>query len=69
MNGWVVDKESHNNMPIYGYMLPNLSPRPNLHKVQSAYNNNVVLTRGTKAMNGSECSISTMHTSLHIVYT
>ena len=27
--------------PIYGYMLPNLSPSPNLYKVQSVYNNNV----------------------------
>ena len=25
----------------YGYMLPNLSPSPNLYKVQSVYNNNV----------------------------
>ena len=34
-------KES-NNKPMYGYnMLPNLSPRPNLYKVQSIYNNNV----------------------------
>ena len=35
---WVVSsyKESRNNMPIYGYMLPNLSPSPNLYKVQSA---------------------------------
>ena len=29
------------NKPIYGYMLPNLSPSPNLYKVQSVYNNNV----------------------------
>ena len=28
-------------MPMYGYMLPNLSPSPNLYKVQSVYNNNV----------------------------
>ena len=34
-------KESRNNKPIYGYMLPNLSPSPNLYKVQSVYNNNV----------------------------
>ena len=36
-------KESCNNKPIYGYMLPNLSPSPNLYKVQSVYNNNVAL--------------------------
>ena len=24
-------KKSRNNMPIYGYMLPNLSPSPNLY--------------------------------------
>ena len=39
-NCWVVSsnyKESRNNMP----MLPNLSPSPNLQKVQSVYNNNV----------------------------
>ena len=31
-------KESCNNKPMYGYniMLPNLSPSPNLYKVQSA---------------------------------
>ena len=34
-------KESRNNKPIYGYMLPNLSPSPNLYKVESVYNNNV----------------------------
>ena len=36
-------KESRTNKPIYGYniMLPNLSPSPNLYKVQSVYNNNV----------------------------
>ena len=34
-------KESSNNKPTYGYMLPNLSPSPNLYKVQSVYNNNV----------------------------
>ena len=34
-------KESRNNKPVYGYMLPNLSPSPNLYKVQSVYNNNV----------------------------
>ena len=34
-------EESRNNKPIYGYMLPNLSPSPNLYKVQSVYNNNV----------------------------
>ena len=34
-------KESCNNKPMYGYMLPNLSPSPNLYKVQSVYNNNV----------------------------
>ena len=28
-------------MYMYGYMLPNLSPSPNLYKVQSAYNNDV----------------------------
>ena len=41
-------------MPVYGYMLLNLSPSPNLYKVQSVYNNNValvVLTWGNK-----ECS-------------
>ena len=27
-------KESCNNKPLYGYMLPNLSPSPNLYKVQ-----------------------------------
>ena len=31
--------ESRNYKPIYGYMLPNLSP--NLYKIQSVYNNNV----------------------------
>ena len=38
-------KESRNNKPMYGYniMLPNLSPSPNLYKVQSIYNNNVSL--------------------------
>ena len=37
-------KESYiNNMLFYGYMLPNLSPSPDLYKVQSVYNNNVVL--------------------------
>ena len=34
-------KESCNNKPMYGNMLPNMSPRPNLYKVQSVYNNNV----------------------------
>ena len=34
-------KESHNDKPMYGYMLPNLSPSPNLYKIQSVYNNNV----------------------------
>ena len=34
-------EESCNNKPMYGYMLPNLSPSPNLYKVQSVYNNNV----------------------------
>ena len=36
-------KESCNNKPMYGYkiMSPNLSPSPNLYKVQSVYNNNV----------------------------
>ena len=34
-------KESRNNKPVYGYMLPNLSLSPNLYKVQSVYNNNV----------------------------
>ena len=40
---WVVSsyKESRNNKPMYGYMSPNLSPSPNLYKVQSVYNNNV----------------------------
>ena len=28
-------------MPIYGYMLPNLSLMPNLYEVQLVYNNNV----------------------------
>ena len=37
-----VVKESRNNKPIYGYMLPNLSPSPILYKVQSVYNNDVV---------------------------
>ena len=27
-------KESRNKNPMYGYMLPNLSPSPNLYKVQ-----------------------------------
>ena len=44
-------KESRNKIPIYGYSLPNLSPSPNLYKVQSVYNNNVrsfvILTLGT----------------------
>ena len=31
-------KEPCNNKPMYGYMLPNLSPSPNLYKVQSVYN-------------------------------
>ena len=31
------------HVPVCGYMLPNLSPSPNLYKVQSVYNNNVVL--------------------------
>ena len=34
-------KESCNNKTMYGYMLHNLSPSPNLYKVQSVYNNNV----------------------------
>ena len=38
-------EESYNNKPMYmymyGYMLPNLSPSPNLYKVLSVYNNNV----------------------------
>ena len=34
-------KESCNNKPMY--MLPNLSPSPNLYKVQSLDNNNVAL--------------------------
>ena len=34
-------KESRNDKPMYGSMLPNLSPSPNLYKVQSVYNNNV----------------------------
>ena len=33
--------ESRNDKPMYGYMLPNLSPIPNLYKVQSVYNNYV----------------------------
>ena len=36
-------KESCNNKPMYGYMLPNLSPSPYLYKVLSVYNNNVAL--------------------------
>ena len=28
-------KESRNKKPMYDYMLPNLSPSPNLYKVQS----------------------------------
>ena len=37
-------KESRNNMPIYGYMLPNLSPSSiTLYQVQSVHNNNVTL--------------------------
>ena len=35
-------KESCYNTPMYGYMLLNQSPSPNLYKVQSVYNNNVV---------------------------
>ena len=31
------------HVPVCGYMLPNLSPSPNLYKVQSVYNNNVAL--------------------------
>ena len=34
-------KESCNNKPMYGYTLPNLSPSPNLYKVQSVYNNDI----------------------------
>ena len=36
-------EESCNNKPMYmyGYMFPNLSPSPNLYKIQSVYNNNV----------------------------
>ena len=37
-------KELCNNKPMYDYMLPNLSPSPNLtytKLVQSVYNNNV----------------------------
>ena len=30
-------KESCNNMPIYGYMLPNLSPSPNLYKYRAVF--------------------------------
>ena len=33
--------ESCNNKPMYGYVLPNLSPSLNLYKVQSVYKNNV----------------------------
>ena len=36
-------KESRSNKPIYGYMLPNMSPSPNTYNVQSVYNNNVAL--------------------------
>ena len=31
------------HVPVCGYMLPNLSPSPNLYKIQSVYNNNVAL--------------------------
>ena len=31
------------HVPVCGYMLPNLSPNPNLYKVRSVYNNNVAL--------------------------
>ena len=31
------------HVPVCGYMLPNLSPSPNLYKVQSVYNKNVAL--------------------------
>ena len=41
-------KESCNNKPMYGYMLPNLSPSPNLYKVQSVYNNNVASGQETR---------------------
>ena len=38
---WVVSsyKESRNNKPIYGYNVTHLSPRPNIYKEQSVYNN------------------------------
>ena len=39
--GSLLYKESCNNKPIYGYVLPNLSLSPNLYKVQSVYNSNV----------------------------
>ena len=35
-------KESRNNKPMYGYILPNLSRSPDLYRVQSVYKNNVV---------------------------
>ena len=38
--------QSCNNKPMYGYMLPNLSPSPNLYKVQSVYNNTVASYMG-----------------------
>ena len=34
---------SESPVSSYGYMLPNLSPSPNLYKVQSVYNNNVIM--------------------------
>ena len=43
---------SSNNKPMYGYMLPNLSPSTYLYKVLSVYNNDVytfvTLIRETK---------------------
>ena len=41
------------NKLMYGYMLPNLSPSPNLYRVQNVYNGNVasvILTWGTKVI-------------------
>ena len=34
-------RESRNNVPIYGYMLLNLSPRALTYTKYSVYNNNV----------------------------
>ena len=40
--------ESCNNMPIYGYMLPNLSRSPILYKVQSVYNSINIASRSLR---------------------